>query len=152
MASHWLLTWTRKYRVHKGSVFLRSEGVQSVFTPVEVLQYFCSMQRGKQPRPPPPPSEGRKDAIIVPSGLTRLKPIQRLGETYSMSRIREPQGRLLPPLPYRPVLMGFTRFLSLPMAHVTLSPFPFSLDFQNFKRPSPHKYFFLEHSYVEYYR
>ncbi|KAK7176247.1 hypothetical protein R3I93_000492 [Phoxinus phoxinus] len=152
MASHWLLTWTRKYRVHKGSVFLRSEGVQSMCTPVEVLIYFCSMQRSKQPRPLPPPPEGRKDTVIVPSDLDRLKPIQRLGETYSMSRIREPQGRLLPPLPYRPELMGFTRFLSLPMAFVTLSPFPFSLDFQNFKRPSPHRYFFLEHSYVEYYR
>lgn len=152
MASHWLLSWTRKYRVHKGSVIQCSEGVQSVFGPVEVLRYFCSVQRGKQPRPLPPPPEGRKDAVIVPSGLARLKPIQRLGETYSMSRIREPQGRLLPPLPYRPMLMGFTRFLSLPMPHVTLSPFPFSLDFQNFKRPSLHRYFFLERSYVEYYR
>lgn len=58
-------------QVCKGSVFLRSEGVQSLFSPVEVLQYFCSMQRGKQPRPPPPPPEGRKDAVIVPSGLAR---------------------------------------------------------------------------------
>ncbi|XP_067306416.1 uncharacterized protein [Pseudorasbora parva] len=153
MASHWLLTWTSKYRVHTGCVFLRTEGVQSAFAPVEVLKYFCSVQRAKQPRPPPPPlPEGRKDTIIVPSGLARLKPIQRLGETYSMSRIREPRGHLLPPLPYRPLLMGFTRFLSLPMAHVTLSPFPFSLDFQNFRRPSLHRYFFLEQSYVEYYR
>ncbi|KAG1960440.1 WD repeat-containing protein [Pimephales promelas] len=152
MASNWLLTWTRKYKVHKRSVFLQSEGVQSMCTPVEVLVYFCSVQRSKQPRPLPPPPEGRKDAVIVPSDLDSLKPIQRLGETYSMSRIREPQGRLLPPLPYRPALMGFTRFLSLPMAYVTLSPFPFSLDFQNFKRPSPQRYFFLERSYVEYYR
>ncbi|XP_016135531.1 WD repeat-containing protein 97 [Sinocyclocheilus grahami] len=151
MASHWLLTWTRKYKVHSGSVFLRSKGIQSVFAPVEVLKYFCSVQKGKQTRPPPPPPEGRKDAVIVPSDLPRLKPIQRLGETYSMSRIREPQGHLLPPLPYRPVLMDFPRFLSLPMAHVTLSPFPFSLDFQNFKRPSPQRYFFLERSYVQYY-
>lgn len=60
-------------QVHKGSVFLRSEGVQSVFAPVEVLRYFCSMQRAKQPwpHPPPPPPEGRKGAIIVPSGLAR---------------------------------------------------------------------------------
>ncbi|KTF76508.1 hypothetical protein cypCar_00029553, partial [Cyprinus carpio] len=149
MASHWLLTWTRMYKVHGGSLFLRSEGIQSVFTPVEVLKYFCSVQKGKQTRPPP---EGRKDAVIVNSDLSRLKAIQRLGETYSMSRIREPQGRLLPPLPYRPMLMDFPRFLSLPMAHVTLSPFPFSLDFQNFKRPSPQRYFFLERSYVQYYR
>ncbi|KAF4110969.1 WD repeat-containing protein 97 isoform X2 [Onychostoma macrolepis] len=152
MASHWLLTWTRKYKVYSGSVFLRSEGIQSVFTPVEVLKYFCSVQKGKQTRPPPPPPEGRKDAVIVPSDLPRLKPIQRLGETYSMSRIREPQGHLLPPLPYRPVLMDFPRFLSLPMARVTLSSFPFSLDFQHFRRPSPQRYFFLEHSYVQYYR
>ncbi|XP_050971650.1 WD repeat-containing protein 97 isoform X2 [Labeo rohita] len=152
MARHWLLTWTRKYRVHSGSVFLRSEGIQSVFAPVEVIKYFCSVQRGKQSRPPPPPPEGRKDAVIVPSDLPRLKPVQRLGETYSMSRIREPQGCLLPPLPYRPVLMDFPRFLSLPVAHVTLSPFPLSLDFQNFRRPSLQRYFFLERSYVQYYR
>ncbi|XP_059389208.1 WD repeat-containing protein 97 isoform X2 [Carassius carassius] len=152
MASHWLLTWTRKYKVHSGSVFLSSEGIESVFASVEVLKYFCSVQKGKQTRPLPPPPEGRKDAVIVHSDLPRLKPIQRLGETYSMSRIREPQGRLLPPLPYRPMLMDFPRFLSLPLAHVTLSPFPFSLDFQTFRRPSPQRYFFLERSYVQYYR
>ncbi|XP_043101540.1 WD repeat-containing protein 97 [Puntigrus tetrazona] len=152
MASHWLLTWTRKYKVHSGSVFLRSEGIQSIFAPVEVLKYFCSVQKGNRTRAPAPPPEGRKDAVIVPSESPRLKPIQRLGETYSMSRIREPQGHLLPPLQYRPVLMDFPRFLSLPVAHVTLSPFPFSLDFQNFQRPSPQRYFFLERSYVQYYR
>ncbi len=96
MASHWLLTWTRKYKVwsryqiyrdlcgnqmffsfelfsycasqvHSGS---RSEGIQRVFAPVEVLKYFCSLQKGKQSRPPPP--EGRKDAVIVPSDLSRF--------------------------------------------------------------------------------
>nr|XP_055062862.1 WD repeat-containing protein 97 isoform X2 [Misgurnus anguillicaudatus] len=152
MATHWLSTWTRKYKVHSGSVFLHSKGKNTVITPVEVLQYFCSVQRSKQARPPPPPPEGRKDTVLVDSGLPRLKHIQRLGETYSMSRIREPQGLLLPPLPYRPELMGFTRFLSLPMAYVTLSPFPLSLDFRYSKKPSQHKYFFLERSYVQYYR
>lgn len=55
--------------MHGGSVFLRSEGIQSVFTPVEVLKYFCSVQKGKQTRPPP---EGRKDAVIVNSDLPRF--------------------------------------------------------------------------------
>lgn len=59
---------------------------------------------------------------------------------------------LLPPLQFRPQLMGFTRVLSLPTAYVTLSPFPLSLDFRYSKKPSPHKYFFLERSYVQYYR
>ncbi|XP_051552180.1 WD repeat-containing protein 97 [Myxocyprinus asiaticus] len=152
MAFHWLLTWTGKYKVHSGSVFLQGERIKSVITPVEVLKYFCSVQRGKQARPAPPPPEGRKDTVLVPSSLNRLKPIQRLGETYSMSRIREPQGLLMPPLPYQPLLMGFTRFLSLPMAHVTLSSFPLSLDYRNFKKNPPHRYFFLEHSYVQFYR
>jgi len=58
-------------QVHKRSVFLQSEGVQSMCTPVEVLVYFCSVQRSKQPRPLPPPPEGRKDAVIVPSDLDR---------------------------------------------------------------------------------
>nr|XP_017212558.1 WD repeat-containing protein 97 isoform X1 [Danio rerio]XP_021333610.1 WD repeat-containing protein 97 isoform X1 [Danio rerio] len=150
MANHWLLTWTKKYKLHSRSVSLRSEGEQSLAGPVEVLKYFCSLQRGKQTRPPPP--EARKDAVIAPSDLPKPEPIQRLGETHSMSRIREPQGRLLPPLPYRPELMGFTRVLSLPMAHVTLSQFPISLDFQETRRLSPLKYFHLERSHVQYYR
>ncbi|XP_057197521.1 uncharacterized protein LOC130558855 isoform X2 [Triplophysa rosa] len=152
MAAHWLSTWTRKYKVHSGSVFLHSKGIKSVITPIEVLQYFCSVQKNKQARAPPPPPEGRKDTVLVASSLPRLKRIQRLGETYSMSRIREPQGHLLPPLQYRPQLMGFTRFLSLPTAYVTLSPFPFSLDFRYSKKLLPHKYFFLDRSYVQYYR
>lgn len=58
-------------QVHKGSVFLSNEEAKSLFAPVEVLRYFCSVQRSKQPRPQPPPLEDRKNAVIVPSGLAR---------------------------------------------------------------------------------
>ncbi|TRZ03873.1 hypothetical protein DNTS_027891 [Danionella cerebrum] len=57
-ASHWLNTWTKKYKEHRKC--LRSKTRMS---PVEVLKYFCSVQRCKQKT-----EDDRNDAVLPPSG------------------------------------------------------------------------------------
>ncbi|KAI4902213.1 hypothetical protein NFI96_027452, partial [Prochilodus magdalenae] len=150
VTGQWLHTWTDQYRVHKRLELPQSSGSKSVLSPVEVLRYFCWLQREEQKQPRKAPPEGRRDTVLLDTQAYRWKAVQRLGETYSMSRIREPRELWLPPLPSRPLLMGFTRLLSLPLARISLSPFPLSLDC--LKEPSPRRYFLLERSYVQYYR
>ncbi|XP_066537631.1 WD repeat-containing protein 97 isoform X2 [Hoplias malabaricus] len=150
-AGQWLHVWTDQYRVHKQKLPPISGG-DSVISPVEVLHFFCSLQKNGQVQPNKSPLEGRKDTVLLDTRAYRWRAVQRLGETYSMSRVHEPRGIWLPPLVSRPLLMGFTRLLSFPLAHITLSPFPLSLDAHCLKEDSPRRYFLLEQSYVQYYR
>ncbi|XP_023828155.1 WD repeat-containing protein 97 [Salvelinus sp. IW2-2015] len=150
MAAEWLHSWTSKYKGQNSSLFLKNAG-KNLFTPVDVLNYFCSVKRDMFLKAQTVPPEGRKDTVLRLPESSSSKPIQRLGETYSMSRIRKPPGVILPPLPNRPVLMGFTPFLTLPLPRVSLSPFPFPVD-QHCLKASPRRYFILERSYVHYYR
>lgn len=64
-------------------------------------------------------------------------------------------GIVLPPLNYRPLLLGFTRFLKLPLPQLFLDPFePFAVD-PHCLKPQPtsnRRLFMLEKSFVSYYR
>ncbi|KAL6491232.1 hypothetical protein MHYP_G00015770 [Metynnis hypsauchen] len=151
-AGQWLHSWTDEYRVHKRLELPEGPGGKSAVSPVEVLRYFCWLRREGQVQPKKTRPEGRRDTVLLDTQAYRWKAVQRLGETYSMARIREPRELWLPPLPSRPLLMGFTRLLSLPLARISLSPFPLSLDSHCLKEPSPRRYFLLERSYVQYYR
>ncbi|KAM7369815.1 hypothetical protein PAMP_011106 [Pampus punctatissimus] len=79
------------------------------------------------------------------------QPILRLGETYSMARIRKSPGIILPPLRSRPFLTYFPNFISLPLPRVTLYPFHICSD-EDWLKASPRRYFIQQQSYVEYYR
>ncbi|KAK1797433.1 hypothetical protein P4O66_008804, partial [Electrophorus voltai] len=148
----WLHSWAEQYRVLKRPALVQDAQGKSVVAPAEVLCYFCWIQREAQTQPPPPPLEGRKDTVRLDTRSHRWEAVQRLGETHTMSRLREPQGLVLPPLVSRPFLMGFTRLLSLPLPRVTLSSFPFSLDPHCLREALPQRYFILERSYTHYYR
>ncbi|XP_072543688.1 uncharacterized protein [Salminus brasiliensis] len=149
-ASQWLNSWTDQYKVHKR--LPQSSRGKSVVSPAEVLRYYCWLQREGQVQPKKTLPEGRRDTVLLDPQAYRWRAVQRLGETYSMSRKREPQRLWLPPLPSRPLLMGFTRVLHLPLPQITLSPYPFSLDSHCLKQRSPQRYFLIERSYVSYYR
>lgn len=60
-------------------------------------------------------------------------------------------GIVLPPLTYRPLLLGFTRFLKLPLAQILLDPFPYAPD-PHCLKPSARRFFMVEQSYISYYR
>ncbi|KAL2085588.1 hypothetical protein ACEWY4_018908 [Coilia grayii] len=149
-ATYWLSQWTSKYMVQNRALALLKGA-----SPVDVLNYFCSLpeiaKSESEVEQPVIHPEKKKDAVLMPALPPTSKPIYRLGETYTMSRTREPRGIVLPPLTYRPLLLGFTRFLKLPMTQVFLDPFPFALD-PHCLKPSPRRFFMVEQSYVSYYR
>ncbi|KAJ8368870.1 hypothetical protein SKAU_G00088980 [Synaphobranchus kaupii] len=151
VAARWLDFWTCKYKDR--ALFLKGAEKKQPITPVEILRFFCSVQREKQNRPPPLPPEGRKDTVLLHQHLHR-KPILRLGETHSLTRTRQTQRATLPPLCHRPLLEGFVPFITLPLPRISLCPFP-CLDelcpFPPQGAPS-RRYFIPEHSCTHYYR
>ncbi|KAK2860052.1 hypothetical protein Q7C36_004218 [Tachysurus vachellii] len=149
LARHWLDSWTAKYKIFKSSG--KKSALSSLVSPSDVLRYFCWVQKESKDKPPSE-SEGRKDTVVQETHPYRWKAVHRLGETNSMTRVREPQGLWLPPLISRPPLSGFTRLLCLPLPRVTASSFPFSLEARCLKEMPPHRYFLLERSYVQFYR
>ncbi|KAJ8276877.1 hypothetical protein GJAV_G00068910 [Gymnothorax javanicus] len=81
VAARWLDFWTCKYE-NRAQV-LKGTEKQRLFTAVDVLKFFCSVQRENQNRsPPPPPPSGRKDTVLRPH-LSLRKPVLRLGETHT---------------------------------------------------------------------
>ncbi|XP_062377303.1 WD repeat-containing protein 97 [Sardina pilchardus] len=150
-AGSWLNIWTVKYKEQNRALLLQSSGMISGIPPVEVLNYFCALPEITESVSSHVKLGRDKDAVMMPHLASKSKPIYRLGETYSMSRTRESRGIVLPPLTYRPLLLGFTRFLKLPLAQVLLDPFPFSPD-PHCLKPSPRRFFMVEQSYVGYYR
>ncbi|XP_047671539.1 WD repeat-containing protein 97 isoform X2 [Tachysurus fulvidraco] len=149
LVRHWLDSWTEKYKIFKSSG--KKSALSSLVSPSDVLRYFCWVQKEAKDKPPSE-SQGRKDTVVQETHTYRWKALHRLGETNSMTRVREPQGLWLPPLISRPSLSGFTRLLSLPLPRVTASSFPFSLEAHCLKEMPPHRYFLLERSYVQFYR
>ncbi|KAG9347704.1 hypothetical protein JZ751_003717 [Albula glossodonta] len=117
VAAHWLDFWTSKYKDR--ALLFKGEEKKDPASPVDVLRFFCSVQRENQSRLPPPPPVGRRDTVLLPQHSDRPKPIQRLGETHSLARTRQTKGVTLPPLPHRPLLVGFVPFISLPLPRVT---------------------------------
>ncbi|KAG7330608.1 hypothetical protein KOW79_006830 [Hemibagrus wyckioides] len=150
LAHNWLNSWKAKYKIYK-SAGKKSALFSLVTSPSEVLRYFCWVQKEAQVKPPAG-AEGRKDTVLLDTHTYRWKAVHRLGETHSMTRVRESQGLWLPPLTSRPRLSGFTRLLSLPLPRVTASSFPFSLKACSLKEAPLQRYFLLERSYVHFYR
>ncbi|XP_044196232.1 WD repeat-containing protein 97 isoform X3 [Thunnus albacares] len=151
-ADCWLELWITKYKGHNKHLFLKSTAKSKppAFTVVEVLNYFCSVQKEEYKKAQYVAPTGQKNTVLLPL-YDCSQPILRLGETYSMARIRRPPGIILPPLRSRPFLMHFPNFISLPLPRVTLSPFHISSD-EDWLKASPHRYFIQQQSYVDYYR
>ncbi|XP_078147659.1 WD repeat-containing protein 97 [Centroberyx gerrardi] len=151
-AECWLELWISKYKEHSRCQHLRNAAQWKplTFTMVDVLNYFCSIRKEEYMKARHVAPAGRKDTVLLPQSDCS-QPIYRLGENYSMARIRRPPGITLPPLRNRPCLMCFPSFITLPLPRVSLCPFPIRSD-QNCLTASPRRYFILQQSYVEYYR
>ncbi|XP_050922891.1 WD repeat-containing protein 97 [Lates calcarifer] len=152
-ADWWLELWISKYKEHDKYLHLRSTAKWKppTFSMVDVLNYFCSIQQEEYRRARCVAPAGRKNTVLLPLYDCSSQPIFRLGETYSMARIRRPPGIILPPLRNRPFLMDFPHFISLPLSRITLCPFRIYTDEDWLKAPS-RRYFIQQQSYVEYYR
>ncbi|KAI3355324.1 hypothetical protein L3Q82_018177 [Scortum barcoo] len=152
-ADCWLDSWISKYKEHDRYLKIRSTAKWKppTFSMVDVLNYFCSVQieeyRKAQCVAPPT----RKNTVLLPLYDCSAEPILRLGETYSMTRIRKPPGLIMPPLRNRPFLMHFPNFISLPLSRVTLCPFHVYSN-EDWVKALPRRYFIHQQSYVEYYR
>ncbi|XP_071341085.1 WD repeat-containing protein 97 isoform X3 [Trachinotus anak] len=152
-ADSWLELWISKYKDHKRYLYLGS--TESWNPPscsvVDVLNYFCFVQKEEYRKARCVAPSGRKNTVLLPLYDCSSQPIIRLGETYSMARIRRPPGIILPPLRNRPFLMRFPNFISLPLSRVTLCPFRTYSD-EDWLKTSTRRYFIQQQSYVEYYR
>ncbi|XP_022070993.2 WD repeat-containing protein 97 isoform X3 [Acanthochromis polyacanthus] len=152
-ADWWLELWISKYKEHNKYLYIRSTAnwKPSTFSMVDVLNYFCSVQKEEHSRARSVAPAGRKNTVLLPLYDCSSQPIFRLGETYSMARTRRLPGISLPPLRNRPFLMNFPSFICLPLPRVTLSPFQTYSD-EGWVRSSTRRYFIQRHSWVEYYR
>ncbi|XP_031148801.1 WD repeat-containing protein 97 isoform X3 [Sander lucioperca] len=152
-ADSWLELWISKYKEHNRLLYLRSTAKwkPSTFSMVDVLNYFCCVQKEEYRKARYVAPTGPKRTVLLPLYDCSSKPILRLGETYSMARIWRPPGLILPPLRSRPFLMHFPNFISLPLSRVTLCPFHIYSD-KDWVKASPRRYFIQQQSYVEYYR
>ncbi|XP_034428570.1 WD repeat-containing protein 97 isoform X2 [Hippoglossus hippoglossus] len=153
-ADWWLQSWTSKFKEHDRYLNFKGSAKQqpSSFSVVDVLNYFCSIQKEEEYRKAlcVAPA-GHNNTVLLPLHDCGSSPIFRLGETYSMSRIRRPPGVPLPPLRNRPFLTHFPHFISLPFSRVTLRPFHVYSD-ADWLKASPHRYFIQQQSFMEYYR
>ncbi|XP_032360017.1 WD repeat-containing protein 97 isoform X3 [Etheostoma spectabile] len=152
-ADSWLELWISKYKEHNRLLYLKNTAKwkPSTFSMVDVLNYFCCVQKEEYKKARYVAPAGPKRTVLLPLSDCSSKPILRLGETYSMARVRRPPGLMLPPLRNRPSLMHFPNFISLPISRVTLRPFHIYSD-KDWVKASPRRYFIPEQSYVEYYR
>ncbi|XP_034717898.1 WD repeat-containing protein 97 isoform X3 [Etheostoma cragini] len=152
-ADSWLELWISKYKEHIRLLYLKNTAKwkPSTFSMVDVLNYFCCVQKEQYKKARYVAPAGPKRTVLLPLSDCSSKPILRLGETYSMARVRRPPGLILPPLRNRPSLMHFPNFISLPISRVTLRPFHIYSD-KDWVKTSTRRYFIPEQSYVEYYR
>lgn len=146
-----LTLWTTKYKDYNRDRFLRSteKWTPPSFTVVDVLNYFCSVQKEEYLKAKQAAPRTKNTVLLPPDCASR--PIHRLGETYSMARIRRPPNLILPPLRDRPFLMDFPKFMKLPLPRVNLSPYQMHSEEDGIKFLD-HRYYILEKSNIEYYR
>ncbi|XP_029001553.1 WD repeat-containing protein 97 isoform X2 [Betta splendens] len=151
-ADSWLEQWISTYKEYNRHMYLTSTAKWKplTFSTVDVLNYFCSVQREECRKARYAGPDGQDNTVLLPR-YDCSQPILRLGETYSMARVRRPPGIILPPLRNRPVLMDFPNFISLPMTRVTLRPFHVYSD-KDWLKDLPRRYFVPHQSFVEYYR
>ncbi|XP_074478825.1 WD repeat-containing protein 97 [Sebastes fasciatus] len=152
-ADSWLELWLSKYKEHHGYLDLGStaEFKPMTFRVMDVLNYFCSVQKEEYRKARCVAPAGSKNTVLLPLHDCSSRPILRLGETYSMARSWRPPGAILPPLRNRPFLMHFPSFISLPLPRVILRPFHDYSD-EDMVMVSPRRYYIQQQSYVEYYR
>ncbi|XP_076577616.1 uncharacterized protein LOC143314473 isoform X1 [Chaetodon auriga] len=152
-ADCWLEFWISRYKGHGRYLYLRSTAKWKppTFSGVDVLNYFCSVQKEEYRMTRCVAPTDRKNTVLLPFSDCSSQPILRLGETHSMARISRPPGLMLPPLRSRPCLTHFPSFISLPLSRVTLRPFHTYSDEDWVKVPS-RRYFIQQQSYVDYYR
>ncbi|KAK1885525.1 WD repeat-containing protein 97 [Dissostichus eleginoides] len=147
-AESWLQEWISKYKEHA-----RTSGRfnPSTVSLVDVLNYFCSVQREEFRKNRCVAPAGHENTVLMPLNDCGSHPIQRLGETHSMARTWKTPGFILPALRHRPFLSRFPRFISFPLPRVTLLPFLLSSE-ETWLQATYRRYFILQESYVEYYR
>nr|XP_029131538.1 uncharacterized protein LOC109975518 [Labrus bergylta] len=149
-ADCWLELWISKYKEH-----VEYQGKNPTFSVVDVLNYFCCVQRDKYRKTRCVAPAARKNTLLLPLNErveVISQPILRLGETHSMSRTWRPPGIILPPLRTRPFLSHFPSFICLPVPRLTLRPFHVQSEDDWVKASSRRRYFIQQQSYVEYYR
>ncbi|XP_034562426.1 WD repeat-containing protein 97 isoform X2 [Notolabrus celidotus] len=151
-ADCWLELWISKYKEHDRFLYLRSTAKWKppTFSVVDVLNYFCSVQKEEYRKARCEVPAGPKNAVLLPLDDCS-QPVLRLGETHTGARIWRPQGLILPPLRNRPFLMHFPSFIPMPLPRVTLSPFHIYSD-EDWVKASSRRYFIQQESYVDYYR
>ncbi|XP_047424770.1 WD repeat-containing protein 97 isoform X2 [Mugil cephalus] len=151
-AACWLELWISKFKEHNRHLYLLSteKWKPSVVSAVDVLNHFCFVQKEEHRKARCAAPTGRKNTVLLPL-YDCSQPILRLGETYSMARIRRPPGIILPPIRNRPFLMHFPSFITLPLPRVTLFPFHTCSD-EDWLKASTRRYFIHQESLVEYYR
>ncbi|XP_033995341.1 WD repeat-containing protein 97 [Trematomus bernacchii] len=147
-AESWLQEWISKYKEHARTSGRSNPSTASL---VDVLNYFCSLQREEFRKARCVAPAGHKNTVLMPLNDCGSHPIQRLGETHSMARTWKTPGFILPPLRHRPFLSLFPRFISFPLPRVTLLPFLLASE-ETWLQATYRRYFILQQSYVEYYR
>ncbi|KAL7373531.1 hypothetical protein ABVT39_008762 [Epinephelus coioides] len=151
-ADSWLQIWINKYKESNRYLCLSTAKKKPLtFSMVDVLNYFCSVQKEEHREARCVALAGCGDTDLLPLCDCSSQPLLHQGETYSMARIWRPPGLILPPLRNRPFLMHCPKFISLPFARVTLLPFHIYSD-EDWVKVSPRRYFIPQQSYVEYYR
>ncbi|KAG7224985.1 hypothetical protein INR49_014902 [Caranx melampygus] len=155
-ADSWLDLWISKYKDYNRYLYLKSTETWKPpsFSVVDVLNYFCFDQEEQRKARAAP--VGQNNTVLLPLydwyvEANSSEPIIRLGETYSMARIRRPPGITLPPLRNRPFLTHIPSLITFPISRVTLSPFCIYSE-EDWHKILPRRYFIQEQSYIEYYR
>ncbi|MEQ2273853.1 hypothetical protein XENORESO_009876 [Xenotaenia resolanae] len=122
------------------------------FSAVDVLNFFCLVQKEEHRKVSVVPSAGPKYKVLLrQQTCSSFKPILRLGETNTMARKRKLRGVLLPPMHKRPYLKHFPNWITLPLSRVILRPFHTNT-YERLVRLPIRSYFILQQSTVEYYR
>ncbi|XP_035981199.1 WD repeat-containing protein 97 isoform X2 [Fundulus heteroclitus] len=149
----WMESWISKLKEYNRYLYMRSEvkWKPRSFSGVEVLKFFCLVQKEESRKVSFVPPAGQKYKVLLPQQNCSFKPILRLGEMYTMARRRKLRGVLLPPLHKRPYLMHFPSFITLPLSRVNLRPFHTN-SYERLMRLPTRSYFIPEQSTAEYYR
>nr|XP_023679579.1 uncharacterized protein LOC111850178 isoform X2 [Paramormyrops kingsleyae] len=154
-AADWLELWTYQYKVRNRTSFPQNLRVKDLFTPVDVLNYFCSQRRGRQKPQPSSCPPVQTETKLLSSPNYRLQPVYCLGERLTSEQKPHTKGVILPPLLSRHPPTSFPPFISLPLPHVSTGHFPFAFSYSEDWRPlvgTRQHYFFLERSFVDNYR
>ncbi|XP_047206150.1 WD repeat-containing protein 97 isoform X1 [Girardinichthys multiradiatus] len=148
-ADCWMELWKSKFKDYNRYLYLRSPLKQKPpsFSAVDVLNFFCLVQKEEHRKISVAPSAGPKYKVLLPQQTCiSFKPILRLGETNTMARKRKLRGVLLPPMHKH-----FPNWITLHLSRVILRPFHTNT-YERLVRLPIRSYFIPQQSTVEYYR